>query len=45
MFKYYNLVWIDRRGFSGQDQGPWLTPLDVYRASPALGRNVHNPTN
>jgi cytoskeleton-binding toxin CbtA-like protein len=33
----YELVRVDRKGFSRQDQEPWLTPLDVHRARFNLG--------
>ncbi|MCW9642032.1 TA system toxin CbtA family protein [Klebsiella michiganensis] len=35
----FELVRIDQRGFSGQDQEPWLTPLDVHRARFKLSIN------
>ena len=28
----YELVRIDQKGFSVQDQEPWLTSMDVHRA-------------
>lgn len=33
----FELVRIDQKGFSWQDQEPWLTPLDVHRAQFNLG--------
>ncbi|MGK4445678.1 TA system toxin CbtA family protein [Yersinia enterocolitica] len=33
----FELVRIDQKGFSWQDQEPWLTPLDVQRAQFNLG--------
>lgn len=33
----FELVRIDQKGFSWQDQEPWLTPLDVHRAQFTLG--------
>lgn len=31
------LVRIDLKGFTSQNQEPWLTPLDVHRAKLSLG--------
>lgn len=33
----FELVRIDQKGFSWQDQESWLTPLDVHRAQFNLG--------
>ncbi|MDV7022047.1 TA system toxin CbtA family protein [Atlantibacter subterranea] len=33
----FELVRIDQKGFTWQDQEPWLTPLDVHRAQFNLG--------
>lgn len=37
----YDLVRIDQKGLTSQDQDPWLTPLDVYRArfNPSLNHS------
>lgn len=35
----FELVRIDQRGLTGQDQEPWLTPLDVHRARFKLSMN------
>lgn len=35
----FELVRIDQRGFTRQDQEPWLTPLDVHRARFKLSMN------
>lgn len=32
----YELVRIDQKGYSVQDQEPWLTYMDVHRAQPKL---------
>lgn len=38
----YELVRIDQKSLTSQDQGPWLTPLDVHRARFSLGLNRSN---
>lgn len=40
----YELVRIDRRGFSWQEQSPYLRAVDILRARQATGllRQVHN---
>lgn len=35
----YELVRIDQKDLTSQDQGPWLTSLDVHRARLNLGLN------
>lgn len=35
----FELVRIDQKGFTGQDQEPWLTPIDVHRARFKLSLN------
>ncbi|MCL5502130.1 toxin [Escherichia coli] len=37
LVEQFELVRIDQKGFSWQDQEPWLTPLDVHRAQFHLG--------
>ena len=33
----FDLVRVDQKGFSWQDQEPWITSLDVHRAQSNLG--------